>query len=528
MIRRGLWLFPVLFVGLLGASAQISYSFRADGPDYTAANAPFTATQVTRMEMRLQNGSVMQHEVRETVMRDAQGRVFLQAAPVSSNALMPPRQQLALADPVSGVIYQWLAGGTNGLSYKMPALRHLDIRVLSSAEMSMEKASKGATTTKEELGKQEIAGLEATGTRTTIVLPANVIGNTEPLRVVHEVWVSDDLHIPLRELDINPLLGTRTMNTEKIELNAGPSGMFHVPAGVNFVSRDVGASAVTERIAFAKAMNDIKAPETREAAADELVRYAATHEEEANHVAHTLAIRNTHLEDAKRLGDESVQRMEAATAGLTLDANLAGSFNEMFDLAEYWDSLGSVYAAMGDAETAQRYFRDAWSLGGEGLYLDHIAVIEEHAGDKAAALHTLGVALSGKMDERETDQVRRRAGRLGDENLQPVQEPTVIDVAAKRRDGSADFLLLFERSGAAPDVRFLGGDEALKEDAKAIASATYPAQTPDAGPERILRRGHLECAVSGCKLTLLYAWQAEDAAKGSVGQETLQMGAPSR
>jgi hypothetical protein len=68
-----------------------------------------------------------------------------------------------------------------------------------------------------------------------------------------------------------------------------------------------------------------------------------------------------------------------------------------------------------------------------------------------------------------------------------------------------------------PEVQFAGGDESLRRDAKAVATASYPPQLPDSGPERILRRGHLQCdAASGCKLTLLYAWQAEDTAKAAL------------
>jgi hypothetical protein len=481
-----------------------------------APEAPFTATRVTRLETRLQNGSVMQHEVREMLTRNAQGQLYLRATPVLADALATPRQYFVLADPVAGTVFQWQTGASSGVAQKMPALRHLDIHIFSSQSTLMARPPKSATVTTEDLGEQQIAGLKATGTRTTMTLPANVIGNTEPLHVVHEVWTSNDLHIPLRELDINPLSGTRTMNTEKIEPNAGPVALFHTPAAINFVAHDINLDDIKAKLAFAKAMNDIKAPETREAAADVLVKYAATHEDEANHVAHTLAIRDTHLEDAKRLGDESVQRMEKAAAKLSLGDATSGSFHEMFELAEYWDSLGSVYAALGDSATAEHYFRDAWSLGGEGLYLDHIAVMQANAGDKTAALHTLHVALSGKMDERETDQVKRRAERLGDENPQGTPEPSTVNVPGVKGDGSADFLLLFSGSGA-PSVQFLNGAESLKSGAKAIAAAAFPAQLPDSGPEHILRRAHLECSTqTGCNLSFLYAWQAEEAEKAGL------------
>ncbi|HLI78264.1 MAG TPA: hypothetical protein VKV02_15060, partial [Acidobacteriaceae bacterium] len=393
------------------------------------------------------------------------------------------------------------------------------VRVFWADPLAKIKLPASVVPATEALGTQEIAGLQATGTRTTTVLPAGIMGNTEPLRIVHEVWISDALHVPLRELDINPLSGTRTMTTDKAELTPREAVLFHVPAGltVKVLAGPAAASAAAaDHAKYEQALEQIKAPETREAAADELVQYAQAHEEVANRVAHTLALRKTHLAEAKSLADASVARLEQTTSSLTLSTATPSTHAEMADLAEYWDSLGAVYAALGDPATAERYFRDAWALGGEGIYLDHLAILQETAGDKEAAKQTDAVALSGKMDARETDQVRRRAQRLGVEDPKPVEQPTVVLLPGVKATGQAEVDLLFTGS-APPEVQWVSGDDALKSQIRSLTAASYPKQTPDTGPEHVLRRGRLVCAAdTGCRLTMLYAWQVLDEVNGNL------------
>lgn len=508
------------------ASGQTTVSFKGDGPDYVVRGAPFTAKRVTRTQNRLQGGTTLQHEVQEVLTRDELGRFFDSATMVPGNAANTPLVSYVLVDPGTGRLTQWRLGQSYALSHPIPEKTHVDVRVLWSDSSSILKRFKSAKSVTESLGSQQIAGLPGTGTRTTTTLPAQVMGNPEPLSFVHEVWLSTDLQIPLRELDINPFTGTRTMNTEHIERTPGKAELFHVPLGLEVRSLP-SATPDAARLAYTKAMDEIKAPETREAAADVLVDYAKSHEDVANHVAHTLAIRDTHLADAQTLAESSVERLEQATSILNLDGASPDAQGQMSGMAEYWDSLGSVLSALGDEPSADRYFRIAWDLGGEGLYLYHIAQAQVQAGDKTAALHTLGVALSGKMDARETDQITRRAQRLGQEHPVATPEPIVVEIAATgKHDGSAEFNLLFAGS-AKPTVAWAGGDESFKALTAQVAGAAFTAQTPDAGPEHILRRGRLECgSPTGCHLTLLYSWQAEDEDKAKLRRTNLGVSPP--
>ena len=506
------------------ARPQTSIELRTTGPDYLQPNAPFTLARTTRTEMKLQNGSIVAHEQTEKLTRNAAGQLFDLSQPVSTDGLTQASQFYMLADPTTHTITNWRQGQSTAASFQLPPGAKLDVHVLWTDPFKGSRLPATAKATTEELGKEQIAGLEATGTRTTTELPANAFGNPTALHIVHEVWTSTALGIPLRQLDNNPFTGTRTMNTEKADQTAGGAALFHLPAGLVVKPIPVGGVAPSRdaaTLAYQNAEREVQAPESREAAADTIVAYAGNHPELANHIAHILAVYKTHLPDAKRLAETSIERLEDATSHLTLADMTPSADEEMFNLAEYWDSLGSVYAAVGDNPTALRYFRTAWELGGEGLYLDHCAQLEVAAGDKAAALKDISVALSGKMDARETDYATRRAQRLGVAEPKPSPDPTVLDIPGTASlQGSAHFVLLFEGSGK-PAVQLTGGDEALRTAAKPIASVTFPTQTPDSGPEHILRAADLNCvAGTGCKLHLLYAWQAKDEALASV-RETL-------
>src|SRR5439155_694874 len=57
------------------------------------------------------------------------------------------------------------------------------------------KGPENGTENTESLGSQTVDGLEATGTRTTVTIPAGAIGNERPIEVVSERWYSPELQV---------------------------------------------------------------------------------------------------------------------------------------------------------------------------------------------------------------------------------------------------------------------------------------------------------------------------------------------
>ena len=414
-------------------------------------------------------------------------------------------------------VTEWSSNHLAAIQTAIPTGAHFQFVALRQASLDHTKLPPAVTSTTEDLGSQQIAGLLAKGTRTTLLVPANVMGNTAPLRYVTEVWISPELGIPLRELELNPLTGTRRMNTETIELNAGADALFHLPPRLNVRTIGTPRSPVAhdgEQIAYNKALDDLKAPETREAAADIVVSYAQQHNDVAAFAALMLAIRKTHLAQAKTLAEGAVLRMEQTTATLAPGSNSPGNFAEMSSLAQAWDYLGAAYAASGDVDRAKRLFHSAWLIGGRGMTLDRLAQLEVHDNDRPAALRDDLMALQGEVDARDTDEITRRAQRLGAAQPAPVPDPASLFSVpdSSRLRGDARFDVLFRNTGDTA-ITWVDGSPELKALIPALRALKLSAALPDVGPEHVLRRVRLSCQAPGpCQAVWLYAWQAEQPA----------------
>jgi hypothetical protein len=342
------------------------------------------------------------------------------------------------------------------------------------------------------------------------------------------VWTASDLQIVVAETDTNPFTGTRTVTMVSLEHTSPPADRFTLPHTLTVrpgfdstqlarlglptfdPARLAGLSLPhSESLEYRKALDDVANPETREKAADDLVAYAHMHKEVANHVAHVLAARNTHMDDAVALGRSSLDESEQGSSAIVIDRILVGDLALMNDLAEYWDTWGWIRWLQGDEAAAKNYCRAAWELGGEGLYADHLARIAMKDGDTEAARHLLHVALSGMVDEREKNQIINDLAKLGTDTPDAVDEPVAVvfpDSLAMR--GTAEFWLLFS-GGEKPQVKWAGGDEKLALLASAIATAKYPPQMPDNGPEHVLRRARIVCQETDCRLTMLYSFRVQ-------------------
>ena len=88
-----------------------------------------------------------------------------------------------------------------------------------------------APTAKESLGQQTIEGVLATGTRTTIVMPAGAIGNERPITIVSEEWTSTDLKVLVMTKHSDPRVGETTYRLTGIDRTEPNPSLFELPAG---------------------------------------------------------------------------------------------------------------------------------------------------------------------------------------------------------------------------------------------------------------------------------------------------------
>jgi hypothetical protein len=81
----------------------------------------------------------------------------------------------------------------------------------------------------EALGQEDIAGVSAAGTRTSITIPANAIGNEQPLIIVNDKWSSQELQIVLRTKQSDPRFGETTYEVTALDRAEPSHTLFELP-----------------------------------------------------------------------------------------------------------------------------------------------------------------------------------------------------------------------------------------------------------------------------------------------------------
>ena len=146
-------------------------------------NAPFSATVVTEWIRQLADGSTITLGNRRAIARDKAGRIF------QERRLLVPNDgkhesfvtQTEISDPVAHDLY-----------ICVPQEHVCQVEVFSPPEFTHPARPANFATrrpgspTLEDLGKQNIAGLETEGTRETTVIESGAIGNDTPLMVRRE------------------------------------------------------------------------------------------------------------------------------------------------------------------------------------------------------------------------------------------------------------------------------------------------------------------------------------------------------
>ncbi len=85
-------------------------------------------------------------------------------------------------------------------------------------------------TAKEDLGARNIEGVDCTGTRMTITIPAGAIGNEKPISIVRETWFAPVISAVVESTTDDPRYGKTTYQLKNVQLNEPSRSMFEPPA----------------------------------------------------------------------------------------------------------------------------------------------------------------------------------------------------------------------------------------------------------------------------------------------------------
>jgi hypothetical protein len=185
--------------------------------------APYSAVEVRTSQQVLANGNLIQRQERSNVYRDSQGRTRIETTRQRPGG--PAEAFVTIADPVAGVVHD--LNVTTKTVFARPAR-------FQPAAGAMPRNPGGrfaaADVKHETLAAQSINGVLASGSRVTHTIAAGAIGNSQPIEIVRETWISDDLKAPVMTKTSDPRTGTTVTQLTNINRSEPDASLFLVPA----------------------------------------------------------------------------------------------------------------------------------------------------------------------------------------------------------------------------------------------------------------------------------------------------------
>lgn len=261
--------------------------------------APYSAEAVTESIQMLADGNRIVNKMTSQVYRDSEGRTRREQTLKGLGGVgtgEEPLQMIFINDPVAGVSYSLdtrtstahksvpfrfqittrpgasaegqrfeykvgpSAGATTNVIVAAPLnppahagtrvpsaeVEHFNLRTERAAGYVLRtRTGSAANEVKEQLGKQIIEGVEAEGTRTTVMIPAGEIGNERPIEIVSERWYSPELELVVMTRHSDPRSGETTYKLTNINRAEPARSLFEVPSGFTVKEMQFGAPRIT-------------------------------------------------------------------------------------------------------------------------------------------------------------------------------------------------------------------------------------------------------------------------------------------
>lgn len=263
-----------------GTGVTASTFVMSEFADKPVKGAPYSAQALTETRQRLADGNEIVNKSEATVYRDTQGRTRREQHLKTIGGLVdaPAVQMISISDPVAGTTYTldpvartarkggfisfFIAGGGAGPGVSVNgtgagagggaiALSRTEAGGAGNVSYSLSTSSGGVATTsddrtsllkqalnnvkREDLGTQNIEGVEAVGTRTTITIAAGEIGNERPIEVVTEGWFSKELQTTVMSRRTDPRTGETTFRLTNINRSEPAGSLFEVPGDYKII-----------------------------------------------------------------------------------------------------------------------------------------------------------------------------------------------------------------------------------------------------------------------------------------------------
>jgi len=202
-------------------------------------NAPFTAIVHTEWIRPLSDGGTFTLANQRQIARDSQGRIYEERwfLVPKDGKVQSRRYLIQIADPEARTLYNcFLLRTPHQCTLQKSAERPI-ASYRPAARQSGALPNGDGFRTHEELGTQDIQGIETQGTRDTITYNAGVIGNDRPFNVTREFWFATSLGIDLRSTVTNPSFGKQVFTLTDVSSSAPDPALFQIPEGFSVVDQ---------------------------------------------------------------------------------------------------------------------------------------------------------------------------------------------------------------------------------------------------------------------------------------------------
>jgi hypothetical protein len=203
---------------------------------------PFSAEFFAETTQILGDGNRITHKITARLYRDKEGRTrrdsqLARLGPWSAGA-NGPIELFFLQDPVAGVGYT--------LNPRVKTANKYELR-RAPAELPVErplsKAPYGAQ--RSSLGTRVIEGIEATGIRDSLTIPAGKMGNDKPIELSYERWYSPELKLLVLSRYSDPRFGETVYRVVNLRREEPDPTLFSIPSSYRII--ESGPEAATAK-----------------------------------------------------------------------------------------------------------------------------------------------------------------------------------------------------------------------------------------------------------------------------------------
>jgi hypothetical protein len=201
-------------------------------------HAPFSSVVTAEWTKTLEDRSTVTRQNHRVVMRDGAGRIYQERrtlVPTNGQA-EPLLVRVEISDPALHIKYFCQPDKLVCVlrDYTGPPADVVEpVGSIGEGKMVL---------TREELGKNNLSGVEVTGTRETRVIGAGVIGNDRPISITKEFWYSPQLGLNMLVKRSDPRVGTQTFTVTEVSLSEPDPNYFQVPTKFKVVDMRSSAS----------------------------------------------------------------------------------------------------------------------------------------------------------------------------------------------------------------------------------------------------------------------------------------------